>query len=144
MLIPYIDEVRREDNLASTQPALVIFDHFKGQITDKVFSVLEKHNILAVTVPANCTDRLQPMDLSVNKSIKDTLQASFQLWYAGEVKRHIDSNEHLEKPIDLKLSRMKPLGTQWFVNAFYHVQNNPEIVRNGFRAAGNFQQQLFH
>ena len=53
MLIPYIDEVNREDNLASTQSALVIFDHFKRQITDKVFSVLEMHNILAVTVPAN-------------------------------------------------------------------------------------------
>ena len=72
----------------------------------------------------------------MNKSIKDNLRASFQLWYAGEVKREIDSNEHLEKPIDLKLSRMKPLGAQWFVNTFYHVQNNPEIVRNGFRAAG--------
>ena len=101
-----------------------------------MFSVLEKHNILAATVPANCTDLLQLMDLRVNKSIKDNLQASFQLWYAGEVKCQMDSNEHLEKPTDLKLSHMKPLGAQWFVNMFYHVQNNSEIVWNGFRAAG--------
>ena len=77
VLIPYIDEVRREDNLASTQPALVIFDHFKGQVTDRVFPVLEKNSIMADMVPANCTDRLQPIDLGLNKSIKDSLQASY-------------------------------------------------------------------
>ena len=48
----------------------------------------------------------------------------------------MDDDEHLRKPVDLKLSRMKPLGAQWFVDAFTHVQNNPEIIRNGFKAAG--------
>lgn len=136
VLLPYVVSIRKNQNLSSTQPALVIFDHFKGQITNSLFNCLEQHNILVVTVPARCTDRLQPMDLSVNKSIKDKLRFSFQLWYAGEVKQQVDDDEHLRKPVDLKLSRMKPLGAQWFVDAFTHVQNNPEIIRNGFKAAG--------
>ena len=38
-----------------------------------------------VFVPANCTGELQPMDLSVNKSVKDFLKVQFQEWYAAEV-----------------------------------------------------------
>ena len=74
----------------------------------------------------------------MNMSIKDSLRASFKLWYAEEVKRQIDSNEHLEKPIDLKLSRMKPLGAQWFCERILSCTEQPEIeiVQNGFRAAG--------
>jgi len=39
---------------------------------------LEDNNILYVTMPNNCTDRLQPLDLSVNKPAKDFLQSKFQ------------------------------------------------------------------
>ena len=135
VLLPYVVDIRKKQNLPKTQPALVIFDHFKGQITEAVFKCLEQHNIIVVTVPARCTDRLQPMDLSVNKSIKDKLKFAFQLWYAGEIKRQMDTDQP-QTLVDLKLSRMKPLGAQWFVAAFTHVQDNPEIIRNGFKAAG--------
>ena len=49
----------------------LFFDVFKGQITEDIFSLLEENNIIVVGVPAKCTDRLQPMDLAVNKSAKD-------------------------------------------------------------------------
>ena len=32
-----------------------------------------------ILLPSNCTDRLQPMDLSVNKSAKDFLQKGLVL-----------------------------------------------------------------
>jgi hypothetical protein len=87
-----------------------------------------------VTVPANCTDHLQPLDLSVNESLKDHLRNSFQLWYAEEVKKQLDEEEH--KAVDLKLSWVKPLGAKWFINAFAHIKNNADIIKNGFQAAG--------
>lgn len=52
------------------QAALAIFDHFKGQLTPKRTDCLENHNIQSVFVPACCTDRLQTLDISVNKSAK--------------------------------------------------------------------------
>lgn len=135
VLVPYIIDARVQQKLPASQAALVIYDHFKGQITNSVFKCLEQHNILAVMVPAKCTDRLQPMDLSVNKSIKDKLRMEFQLWYAGEIRQQKESNQP-QTLVDLKLSRMKPLGAQWFVEAFAHVQNNPGIIINGFKEAG--------
>ena len=41
---------------------IVMFDRFKAQST---VTVPEKNNILVSLVPANCTDRLQPLNVSV-------------------------------------------------------------------------------
>lgn len=77
ILVPYIQ--RKHEELKNTaSPALVIFDHFRGQCTQAVQDLLEKNNILVALVPANCTDRLQPLDVSVNKAIKEYLRGKFQ------------------------------------------------------------------
>jgi len=48
--------------------------------TSKVLKLLEDSNILYVTVPGNCTDRLQPLDLSVNKPAKSTMKPVAAQW----------------------------------------------------------------
>ena len=68
VIVPYVDRVRYDMNVDESQAALAIFDHFKGQLTEKVVQLLEEHNIQSVLVPASCTDRLQPLNISVNKS----------------------------------------------------------------------------
>jgi len=67
--------------LDSSYPGLVIFDVFKGQCTPAVLQKLKEHNILYVTVPNNCTDRQQPLDLSANKAVKQFIKAEFQDWH---------------------------------------------------------------
>ncbi len=73
IIIPYVEQKRKELKLSKNQAALALFDVFKGHQTP-VTSLLEEHNILVVPIPANCTDRLQPMDLSINKAAKVTRQ----------------------------------------------------------------------
>ncbi len=73
VIVPFIDTNRKKLNLTSDYPAVVLFDHFSGQITQDIFDLLEKHNIFYILIPRTCTDRLQPMDLSVNKPVKDRL-----------------------------------------------------------------------
>ena len=66
-------------------PALAIFDVFRGQTTDAIYELLDENHIFVIKVPANCTNRLQPMDLSVNKSVKDFLLKKFIEWYSTRV-----------------------------------------------------------
>ena len=68
IIFPYIEEKRSALKLSSDQPAVLIFDNFKAQCTSSLLSLLDSHNINVVLVPPNCTDRLQPLDLSVNKA----------------------------------------------------------------------------
>ena len=76
-MLSYIDNVREDLAVGKDQAALAIFDHFKGQLTPKVTQCLEKNNIQSVLVPRCCTDRLQPLDISVNKAAESFLTSEF-------------------------------------------------------------------
>ena len=80
ILLPYVNRKRNEHNLDRAHPALVIYDTFRGQCTEKMLQKLETNNVHVVIAPANCTDRLQPLDLSVNKSTKEFLRRQFNTW----------------------------------------------------------------
>jgi len=103
----------------------VIFDEFKGQTTDNVLSCLDENNILYVMVPPNCTDQLQPLDVSVNKPAKDFLRAKFREWYAKKIFTQLDEREGSAasnstiNPVDLRLSIIKPIGAQWMIELPY-------------------------
>ena len=84
ILIPYIQEKRKNLQLGADYPALVLFDNFNGQCTERLLKLLD-NNINSVIIPANCTDRLQPMDVSVNKFAKEYLCRRFQQWYAERI-----------------------------------------------------------
>ena len=73
---------------------------------------MDSYNLDIVLLPTNCTDGLQPLDLSINKTAKDCLRLQFQEWYAKEI--HLQLHRTTEvTPIDLKLSVIKPLSASW-------------------------------
>ena len=139
IIFPFVRLKRRELDLSAEHPALAIYDVFKGQQTADIHGMLEKENILIVPVPPNCTDHLQPMDLSVNKPVKEFMRKKFQEWYAGEVLKQRDEGKEVS-PIDLKLSTLKPLGAQWLISLYDYLnsEQGTSIIVNGFKAAGIF------
>ena len=66
--------------LEETYPALALFDGFRGQNTPEFLEILGAHNIHFVKIPANTTDKLQPLDISINKPMKDEMKKRFQEW----------------------------------------------------------------
>ena len=74
IVVPFLSQQREALGLPKSHPALVIYDCFRGQTK----SLLEEHNIITIEIPANCTDKLQPMDISLNKPMKDALKKRFQ------------------------------------------------------------------
>lgn len=85
-IVPYVKQQRQALSLPDDAPALVIFDHFSGHKCEELHEYLSENHILHIFVPAKCTDRLQPLDVSVNKAVKDRLRQSFREWYADQVK----------------------------------------------------------
>ena len=72
ILVPYVSNKRKELKLLHDYPALVIFNHFSAQMTDPFFKLLEENHLHRVMIPADCTDRLQPLDTSVNKQLRSS------------------------------------------------------------------------
>ena len=104
------------------------------------FNLLEDHHIHMAIVPANCTGRLQPLDISINKTAKDFLWRSFQDWYADQVCLQIQRQQHQETKslqlVDLRMNIVKPLGARWMMSLFEYLSTKPEIIKNGFKECG--------
>ena len=79
------------------------------------------NNINIIIIPASCTDRLESLDLTANKSVKDFLRRQFWDWFAQQVCSQLD--EDRIELIDLRLTTMKPLGAQWMANAFDYIKS---------------------
>lgn len=116
---------------------MAIFDVFRGQTVDEVYKLLEENHISVVLVTSNCTDKLQPLDLSVNKPAKDHLKQKFHKWYAEKVTEQIDAGKSPDEVVvDMKLTVMKEVGAKWLVSMHDYFQGHPEICKNGFVKAG--------
>ena len=131
VVVPYVKKKRQQLNLDEDHPALVIFDVFKGQCTDEVLHILADNNIEYIRVPANCTDRLQPLDVSVNKPAKEFLRRRFQEWFASQITIQLDEGDTHRQHIDTRLSIMKPLGARWLVELHDYLSDNPSFTVNG-------------
>ena len=76
VITPYVKAQR--ELLGDKHPAAIIMDNFKGQVTASVNALLGENDIYACLLPPNTTDRLQPLDVSVNKPAKDFLRRKFE------------------------------------------------------------------
>ena len=140
IIMPYVEKVR--EKVGAEQAALVIMDNFKGQTTTKITDRLEENNILISWLPPNTTDRLQPMDVSVNKPAKEYLKQNFEDWYSEQVIQQLDGKDmdDLEsteiQPINLGMPILKEVSAKWLDGMVEHITNNPQIIVNGFIRTG--------
>ena len=101
---PYFKINRAELQLGTDFPCLDVYDRFQGQRIPRII----------VIVPANCTDQLQPLDVSVNKAVKAFLRSQFQNWYASCVCQQMRLRTDGETPLvlqDLKMWLRSPLAS---------------------------------
>ena len=106
---------QHELNLPADYPSLLLFDNFNGQCTETLLKMIDDKNINTGIIPANCTDRLQLLDLCVNKAVKTFLRKKV----SGLVGR--------AEMIDLRLSIAKPLKAQWIVDVFNYIKTNTRV-----------------
>ena len=114
---------------------MLIFDNFKGQCTSELLPLFDDNNINVILIPPNCSDRLQPLGLSVNKAAKEFLCRKFHEWYAKQVCLQLEQNAK-HSSVDICLSIVKPPGAQWMVELYAYLKGKPDIIRNGFKEAG--------
>ena len=88
-----------------------------------------------VIVPPNCTDRLQPLDVSVNRAAKHFIRGKFESWYADRIMPQQESGQDIQ-PVDLRLSIVKPMGAKWMIDLYDYLKGNPSIITHGFKHVG--------
>ena len=136
VIVPFVMQKRATLNLGRSHPALALFDGFRGQTTDAMLEILEDSKIRYVLIPPNCTDKLQPLDIAVNKPMKNGLKAKFQSWYANEVQKQLKIVALNNVKVDTTLTVVKSPSASWIVSTWQDITRRPEIAIGGFRHAG--------
>ena len=83
IILPYVEQRRTSLNKAD-MPALLIFDCFKPHMVQSVAQKMTD-NCTFVKVPENMTDYLQPLDVGINKPVKDSFKNKFFSRYTEQV-----------------------------------------------------------
>ena len=102
-MYPYIKKKQTEMKLPETQKTLIIWDVFRGQMTERVKDKLTSLSIEPVSVPANMTHFFQPLDLTVNGSAIMFMRKQFTEYCSHQL-------ENIE--VDFRLTSLKPLHSQ--------------------------------
>ena len=141
VLIPYVNQQRDGLPLSQCdQKAVAIFEVFAAHRGDALLSLLKDNEIIPLFVPAACTDKLQPLDLSFNREYKEQLKVQFHTWYARKVGQLLRDNENAgeEGPVnvDMKKSTLKPVHANWIVTTHAEMAERRDVIRLGFRMAG--------
>ena len=121
IILPYISTTLKDLGLGAEHMAVVIFDTFKGHTGSEMESLLLENNIISVIVSSNCTDVLQPLDLSLNKPLKDHLRPVSIMVFRAGVKRNERWKTAREHSVDMKLTVMKPLSAEWIISAYDYL-----------------------
>ena len=98
IILPHVQKERAKLRCGN-QKALLIFNVFRGQTTDKIFKVLKDNHILVTKVPANMTQLFQPLDPIVNKVAKDYTKQKFSEWFTCHINTGLESGQIILKSI---------------------------------------------
>ena len=69
-----------------------------------------------IFVHANCTSKLHPVDVILQRSYKHAFKLEFHNWTTTEVKLQIEANGELE--VDLSTSNLKPRISAWLFSTW--------------------------
>ena len=129
IILPYIEDIKKEKKPPSDEKALQIFDVFRGQKTIGVLEFLTSKNCIYVFVPANMTDKNLPMDSTVNKRIMSIIKNCYNSWYSQQVMDQLSTGV---SPTEIKIKQLisiiKPLHAGWIINAHEDLRSEAGIA----------------
>ena len=121
------------------QPALIILDVFKGQMTKYVTDLLLHNNIFYVKVPKNMTQLFQPLDLNVNGHCQSFSKKKFAEWLSRQFNNQLALVNKVED-IEMKfpLTTVNLIRASWITEFYNHMSTDKgiNIILNGWKVLG--------
>ena len=113
-ILSYIQQERKNVG-PENQKALIIYEVFCAQTTDKVLKLLDDNNILVIKVPPTIT---------VNKAAKFLWSISFLISSKGKISIRLENGQGLDDvEINYRLSVLKLLYAKWFISLYDYMSS---------------------
>ena len=116
-------------------PRLLAMDVAKFHKTKLVLSTLQSNNIIPSLIPPGCTGLLQPLDVAINKSVKDILRSLLEeALYQYEIQHNEDLRETTRTSgvEDRRVLVQKCVTQAWEIFS----TEKRDVVVNSFRKVG--------
>ena len=104
---------------AKEQYSLIVMDTFKGQDNAEIRALCLKNDCKLVIVPHNLTDKLQPLEITINQKAKKFISHKFNTW-----------------SVDRVSEQLKPLHVYWIVDIYTYLKQHKESILNRLDKAG--------
>ena len=109
---------------------ILVADMHRAQQIHEVVDMLRQRKTTMVAIPAGCTSRIQPLDVSLNKPFKDAVRQ--------EHERHQHANLELYTTGKISASERRVLITKWVAKAWQKISDNKDMVVRSFQKCGLF------
>ena len=137
VIFPYLEKAKEDLNLPQDQKSLLIFDVFKGQITQRVLDLIAENDCVCVYVPPNLTHIFQVLDLWINGYAKQFLNGKFSEWYSAQITKQLERGVDIYNvKVETTLTVMKPIHAQWIIGLYDNLRNQKDMILKGFEQAG--------
>jgi hypothetical protein len=116
---------------SSTQnePRLIVLDVFEGQKTKAVLDAFKKLNAVTSFVPAGCTGYVQPLDVTINKRLKERIAELSEI--------HYDNHPEEYKANKYSVGDRRIMLTQWVGQAWEELhKEQSDLIQQTFRDVG--------
>jgi hypothetical protein len=85
-------------------------------------------NIIILFVPGNCTSIFQPLDVGIQRILKQSLQRSCHRDMVEDLMAQLESNPDGDIMFDNSIGMLRDCALGWLVDA-YHVINNEDVIK---------------
>ena len=95
--------------------------------------------MVVVLVPANMTNFLQPLDLTVNGYVKKFMCGKFNAWYSLQIENQLDAGKQLQDiDVPFCISLLNSCYAEWLVECYNHMTTTAvqNVIQSGWKAAG--------
>jgi hypothetical protein len=117
---------RRRVNLGSNPRSLLVLDSFSAHKTDSLKQRYNERNTDIAIIPGGLTSRLQPLDVSLNKSFKAKVRHAYNQWMDEAIKEYTPSGK-IKRP-------SYSLVANWVKEAWDNIE--PAMIRKSFKCCG--------
>ena len=113
-------------NLVFGQKRFLVWDSFRCHISDQAKAAVARRNTIMGIIPGGCTKFLQPVDVSLNKPVKEGYRECYDEWFAEGV--HELTKGGLMKAPAIKLQ------INWVLQVWNDL--SADIIRKSFQTCG--------
>ena len=106
------------------QHCLLVFDSFKAHLVDDVLQAMERANESVVVLPGDCTSKAQPVNLSLNRSIKDTVRGLWEEFMTINMAQGLVSEAPALTKDDI---------VDWIIRAHALLDSQPQCVAKSLK-----------